>query len=52
MLSISSRTRIFLYKDSVDMRNGFEGLSTLVESLFGNELTTGAYFVFINRQGN
>lgn len=31
------------------MRNGFEGLSYLVESVFSQEITAGGYFVFLNR---
>jgi transposase len=48
MLALSANTRIFLCREAVDMRNGFEGLSGLVESIFAGELTSGAYFVFLN----
>jgi transposase len=47
MLALGN-TRIFLYRQEVDMRKGFEGLSILVENAFVNELTSGAYFVFLN----
>jgi transposase len=47
MLALAN-TRVFLYREEVDMRKGFEGLSFLVESSFQNELTSGAYFVFLN----
>ena len=50
MLAISGNARIFFCTKSIDMRNGFEGLSGLVESLKLGELTSGAYFVFLNRQ--
>jgi transposase len=50
MLSIPGNGRIFLFKDSVDMRKGFEGLGAFVEKTFGNLLTSGAYFVFLNRK--
>ena len=49
MLSFSGNARIFLHSDSIDMRKGFEGLCGLVERSFGDELTSGAYFVFVNR---
>jgi transposase len=49
MLAISSNARIFFFRESVDMRKGIEGLSSLVESFSSGELTTGAYFVFVNR---
>lgn len=48
MLAIGTNTRIFLFRETIDMRKGFESLSGLVESTFTGELTTGAYFVFLN----
>jgi transposase len=50
MLSISGNARIFLFKDPIDLRKGFEGLSHFVEQNFGNILTSGAYFIFLNRR--
>jgi transposase len=47
MLALGN-ARIFLYRDEVDMRKGFEGLSSLVENMFQDELTSGAYFIFLN----
>lgn len=49
MLAYAGNARIFLYGDPVDMRKGFEGLCSMVERAFAEELTTGAYFVFLNR---
>lgn len=49
MLAIAPNARIFFFQRSVDMRKGIEGLSALVEGLFVGELTSGAYFVFVNR---
>lgn len=34
------------------MRKGFEGLSSIVNLTFFGELTSGAYFIFLNRQRN
>jgi transposase len=48
MLAIAANTRIFLFRETVDMRKGFESLSGLVESTFRGQLTSGAYFVFLN----
>jgi len=48
MLAISGNARIFLCQEAVDMRKGFESLSGVVDSLFNGELTSGAYFVFLN----
>ena len=52
MLAISANSRIFFYQPSIDMRKGIEGLSSLVEHWFKEELTSGAYFVFVNRSGD
>jgi transposase len=49
MLSITGNARIFFCKDPINMHLSFEGLSSLVENIFKAELTSGAYFVFINR---
>lgn len=48
MLSLSSN-KIYLYKDPVDIRKSFDGLSALVESAFPEQLYTGAYFIFLNK---
>ena len=48
MLAISATTRIFLFREAIDMRKGFESLSGVVETAFEGQLTTGAYFVFLN----
>tara|TARA_B100001964_G_scaffold111170_1_gene124106 strand:+ start:508 stop:840 length:333 start_codon:yes stop_codon:yes gene_type:complete len=50
MLAMSGDARIFLFVEAVDMRKGFEGLSLVVEMHFADELTSGAYFVFLNRR--
>src|SRR5438552_3695599 len=47
MLAISGNARIFLYRDAVDMRKGFEGMGALVAGI-AEELTGGTYFVFLN----
>lgn len=50
MLSLPGRARIFLYNETIHMSNGFEGLAGIVEKTFSVELTSGAYFVFLNRR--
>lgn len=49
MLAISGNARIFFFQKPIDMRKGVETLSALVEENCTGELTTGAYFVFVNR---
>jgi len=50
MISIAGNARIYYCKDPINMHMSFEGLSTLVESIFKQDLTSGTYFVFINRE--
>ena len=52
MLALSGGSRIFLHVEPIDLRKGFEGLSSAVHQLFPEELLTGAYFVFLNRCRN
>ena len=49
MLAIAGNARIFFFQTPIDMRKGIESLSALVETNHLGELTSGAYFVFINR---
>lgn len=49
MLAIAGNARIFFFQKPIDMRKGVESLSLLVEENCAGELTSGAYFVFINR---
>jgi len=50
MISLTGNTRIFLFRSPMDMRKGFEALSYAVEIHFGEDLTSGAYFVFLNKR--
>lgn len=50
MLSLAGNARIFLFKNPTDLRKGFEGLAHSVVEGFGSELTSGAYFIFLNRR--
>lgn len=50
MLTITGSCRIFLHIEAVDFRKGFEGLSQSVEMKFEEKLTSGAYFVFLNKK--
>lgn len=49
MLTVANNARIFVYQQPLDMRKGLEGMSAIVEGLFQGELTSGAYFVFVNK---
>jgi transposase len=38
-----------MYQGKVDLRKGFEGLGAIVEQHFHEQVTSGAFFVFINK---
>ena len=49
MIGSSLQVRVYAYGGPVDMRKGFEGLSTLVRGEFGRHPLSGDYFLFVNR---
>jgi transposase len=49
MLSLPGSPKIFLFQGAIHMAKGFEGLCALVEKHFPVPVTSGAFFVFINR---
>lgn len=50
MISFSGSLRIFLLVEGSDMRKGYNGLSGLVSSSFGEDPRSGALYVFCNRR--
>ena len=52
MLSLSPATRIFVALAPVDMRQGFNGLYVWVQTVLGQEPTSGHWFVFLNKRRN
>lgn len=50
MIGINGNARIFLYGEPVNMRKSFEGLGAIVEQALSQSVTSGTYFVFLNRQ--
>lgn len=50
MLSLPPQVRVFLCTRPTDMRKSFDGLTGLVEEMFGGELLSGHLFVFVNRR--
>ena len=47
---IPPNARFFLYQEAVNMHCSFEGLSAAVQKIFPVTITSGAYFIFVNRQ--
>lgn len=50
MLSFPGNARILLHKEPMNMRKSFEGLAYIVEQAFSENLTSGTFFVFLNRR--
>ena len=50
MLTIPGNARLFIFHAPVNMHKSFEGLSSIVEKLFPEELLSGALFIFLNRK--
>jgi transposase len=51
MFSITS-SRYFLYRESTDIRKGFDSLSGMVSVQLGQNPMSGDVFIFVNRQRN
>jgi transposase len=49
MFGIGASSRIFLYRGSVDMRKGFDGLSGIVRDELRDDPMSGTLFIFLNR---
>ena len=52
MLVIGGSAKIYLYREKVDMRKSFEGLSEAVESEYPHQLLSGSLFTFLNKKGD
>lgn len=50
MLSFSGGLRVFVAVQPCDMRKGFNGLHAMVTERLGEDLKSGALFVFSNRR--
>ncbi len=45
-----SAARIYLYSRDVDMRKGFDGLHSIIQSEFPRNALNGDFFLFLNRR--
>jgi len=50
MLSFSGSLKVFVAVEPCDMRKGYEGLSALAGEVLGEDVRSGAIFVFGNRR--
>ena len=50
MLSFSGSLRVFVAVEPCDMRKGYEGLSALAGEVLGEDVRSGAIFVFGNKR--
>ena len=52
MLTITTRTEIFLVAGGTDMRKSFNGLAAIVQNHLGDDPLSGRVFFFCNRKRN
>jgi transposase len=50
MISLPHPVRVFLHTPATDLRKGFDSLSGLVTTAFGQDPTCGHLFLFVNRR--
>ena len=50
MVSLSSGSRYYLWREPVDMRKSFDGLQGLVTCQMGRDALSGEVFIFMNRR--
>jgi transposase len=50
MITLPHPVRVFLHSPSTDLRKGFDALSGLVTTAFGQDPTSGHLFLFVNRR--
>lgn len=49
MLALAGNTQFYVCQEAIDLRKSFEGLTAVVGTFFPVEITSGAYFIFLNR---
>jgi transposase len=50
MINLPHALRVFLHTPATDLRKGFDSLSGLVTTAFGQDPTCGHLFLFVNRR--
>ena len=50
MIGLPANTPIYLCTDPVDFRKGFDGLTGIVTTTWGHNVTDGSLFLFVNRK--
>ena len=52
MLTLGSSVRIYVAAETVDLRNGFDGLAAVTRQIIREDPLSGHLFVFVNRRRN
>ena len=50
MIGLPEQIPVYLCTEPVDFRKGFDGLTGIVTTSFGQHITDGALFLFVNRR--
>ena len=49
MIFLNQGLKVFVHREPVDMRKGYDGLASIVENDFKEDLLDGSVFLFINK---
>lgn len=52
MINVPTKMRVYLAAGATDMRKGFDGLASVVQTSLGRDPFAGDFFVFRGRSGN
>lgn len=52
MLTVGSPVKVYLYCRAADLRRGYDGLASIVQSAMQQDPLSGSLFVFVNKRGN
>jgi transposase len=52
MLSLPANVRVFVAREHVDFRKGFDGLCAIVRDQFGDDPLSGHLYLFLNRKSD
>ncbi len=50
MIGLPEQVSVYLYTQPVDFRKGFDGLTGIVTTALGHNVTDGSLFLFVNRK--
>ena len=49
MILLNPRSKVYVYTEAIDFRNGIEGLVRICENRLGQDPYSGVFFLFVSR---